>query len=525
MRAVLSAMDCRPVFSKEIQPLKYCYSVNITSIEAPNHIYANGKGSETKAATASGLGEYIERLQTNNFFSDFYLPKRQFYPDEARFEFGQNYLSPELLHFYDPEGHLVANDLVDFNTDREDITCLPFISQTSDETIYFPVNILNNLYVSNGLASGNSPKEAQVQALSEILERYVKMEIIKKGYSLPEIPAAIIHTLKLRHDISELEQRGFIIKVLDASLGGTFPVTAISLIHPENGGIFVSFGAHPILEVALERTMTELMQGRGIDTLNIFDPPTFDMDEVASSYNLEAHFIDSNGKVSFAFLGALKDFSYTPWNYAGQGCADEYLFLSDIISRMHKDIYLREYTFLDFYSCQILVPGVSEIYPASDLLYSNRNMGKWLRPMVLFFQKYPPQKIIEMVEDLDDNLNMEHYIGVIFKEPFTMLEFKAQLFLLQKDEESALAFLSFSEKPLPRVLAELLQMTAHGLQFQDHADGMYAVFGHELVQRGCRILELEEYLIDVTLHDQYHEMLNLYDRLAVKKENISGTSA
>lgn len=72
----------------------------------------------------------------------------------------------------------------------------------------------------------------------------------------------------------ELRSAGFIVEVLDASLGGKFPVTAISLINPNNGTLFVSFGAHPILEVSLERTMSELMQGRGVENLDTFEMPT-----------------------------------------------------------------------------------------------------------------------------------------------------------------------------------------------------------------------------------------------------------
>ena len=60
-------------------PLNRCYSINIASIEAPKHIYANGKGNSIEATKASALGEYIERLQTNMFFADFYLPKLNYF--------------------------------------------------------------------------------------------------------------------------------------------------------------------------------------------------------------------------------------------------------------------------------------------------------------------------------------------------------------------------------------------------------------------------------------------------------------
>ncbi len=61
---------------------------------------------------------------------------------------------------------------------------------------------------------------------------------------------------------------------------------------------FASFGAHPDFGVALERTVTELLQGRSLKDLDVFTPPTFDDEEVAEHANLETHFIDSSGLIS-----------------------------------------------------------------------------------------------------------------------------------------------------------------------------------------------------------------------------------
>ena len=47
--------------------------------------------------------------------------------------------------------------------------------------------------------------------------------------------------------------------------------------------------------------MTELMQGRDLNNLDSFEIPTFDMELVSDYFNIEAHFIDSNGKWVFHF--------------------------------------------------------------------------------------------------------------------------------------------------------------------------------------------------------------------------------
>jgi ribosomal protein S12 methylthiotransferase accessory factor len=522
MEAVLTDVGCEATFSDEKHPLINCYSVNLASIEAPRHIYSNGKGIVSDASKASALGEYIERLQTNNFFIDFYLPERKYYPDEVAFEFGGRYLNDALHIIYNPNNDLSDEDWVDYNSEYEDkVVALPFIQHATNEKIYIPLNILSNLYVSNGLATGNTPLEAQVQALSEIFERYTKIEIIKNGYALPKYPIEILKTFERVHrDVIALRELGYIVEVLDASLGGKFPVTAISLINPKNSSLFVSFGAHPILEVSLERTMTELMQGRGLDNLDAFECPTFDMSLVSDSFNLESHFIDSNGKLGFGFLSSKKSFEYVPWNYQGEGSEAEFEYLTNILKTMNKEMYLREYNYLGFYSCQMIVPSVSEVYPIEDMSFNNKNNGKWIRDMVLNFEQYEGDDILDAVESLEETLNVEKYIGVIFANNFTMQEFKAQIHLLLGNTDEALSLLEFGTNSMGHIVAELIRMEESQCPWEEYEEGLFNIYGKEKVQKALRILEGEEFLVDVTLHQDYYNMLKMYDRLDVKKAAI-----
>ncbi|KFN40061.1 MAG: hypothetical protein JU82_04945, partial [Sulfuricurvum sp. MLSB] len=411
---------------------------------------------------------------------------------------------------------------IDFNSDYADkIVALPFVKQSTREKVYIPMNILSNLYVSNGLATGNTPLEAQVQGLSEICERHAKIEIIKNGYALPAYPDEVIEQFdKLSADVSALRSFGYIVEVLDASLGGKYPVTAISLINPANSTLFVSFGAHPILQVSLERTMTELMQGRNLEELDAFEVPTFDMSLVADSFNLESHFIDSNGKLGFPFLSAKKSFEYAPWSYAGEGSADEYTYLERIIRAQGKEVYLREYDYLGFYSCQMIVPGFSEVYPIEDMVYNNKNSGKRIREMVLHFDEFDPEEILDSIESLEDTLNVEKNIGVIFVSNFTMAEFKAQIHLLAGNFEEALTLLEFGVNKTGHIVAELIRMREQELAWEEYEEALCNVFGRERVSNAVQILEGKAFLIDVTLHPHYHNMLMMYDRLEEKKAFI-----
>ncbi len=519
MKIVLENINCEVMFSKQIHPLKNCYSVNLASKEIPTILYSNGKGIIEDACVASAFGEFIERLQTNNFFIDFYLPNRKFYPDEVILNYEDNYLNGKLLEIYNPDGELCGDDLVDFNSDYEDkIVALPFKNIKTDEDILFPINILANLYVSNGLATGNTPIEAKVQALSEIIERYVKMEIIKNGYALPKFEDDVLREFKtVYNDVKALREKGFIVEVLDASLGGLFPVTAISFINPKASTLFVSFGSHPILGVSLERTMTELMQGRSLDDLDVFDTPTFDMSIVADSFNLESHFIDSTGKLGFSFLSSKKDFEFCNFNYNGSSTLDEYDFLVSILDKMDKEIYIREYDYLGFYSCQILVPSVSEVYPISDLIYNNKNNAKLVRDMVLNFQDYDPEDILTEIEQLEDTLDVGKYIGVIFEHSFVMREFKSQMHILLDNYDEVLELLEFSDLKVSHVVVELIKMQNNGYNFKEYEKALIDIFTHERLDLAKDILQKKKTLVDLSLDNDYNTMLKIYDNIGLKK--------
>jgi ribosomal protein S12 methylthiotransferase accessory factor len=438
------------------------------------------------------------------------------------FDFGGGYLNNELMGIYDPTRELSMDELIDFNSDYEDkIVALPFKKLSSDEVIYFPINILSNLYVSNGLATGNTTQEAQVQSLSEILERYAKIEIIKNGYALPHYSDEfLVQFERLYSDLKKLRELGYIVNVLDASLGGKYPVTAISFINPANATLFVSFGAHPILEVSLERTMTELMQGRDLSNLESFEVPTFDMSLISESFNLESHFIDSNGKMGIQFLSAKKSFELAPWKYSGSSTEDEYAYLAEIFSSMNKEVYIRDYNYLGFYSCQMIVPGVSEVYPIDDLIYNNRNRGKMYREVILNFADYDPETVLDEIEALEDHLNVEKFIGVIFEENFTIGELKAQLYLSLGNIEEAVSYLEFSTSPMSVLVVELIQMAEFSLDFSDYQQGLYDLYTADRVDKAFEIVSGESFFISTALHRDYHNMLDMYDRLEVKKEKI-----
>ena len=397
-----------------LNPIDGIWSVHVRDRDCPL-LFTNGKGSSKLAALASALGEFFERLSCNYFWTHYYLgdtfarhdfthypPERWFQPGDDG-EWPAELLTPELRAFYNPDGVIEAGMLVDHNSGNVErgICALPFVRQHDGAPIWFPVNIIGNLYVSNGMSAGNSMAEARAQALSEIVERHIKFRIISEGICLPEVPDDVIARFPhIAADIAALRAAGFGIRVRDASLGGQYPVMNVTLLNPRDQGCFASFGAHPRFEIALERALTELLQGRALDALDGFPEPGLDLEEIASAPNLEIHFVDSSGIISWDFLGDTPDFDFCDWNFSDNTAADyEWL-----LAKIHADsyeVYVAEYTHLGVYACRVLVPGMSEIYPVDDLEYENNSLGNDIREAIL----YLPDLDDEECENLLDTLN------------------------------------------------------------------------------------------------------------------------
>ena len=447
-----------------LNPVPNVWSVHIRDKDCPQ-CFSNGKGASKKAALASALGEYFERLSTNYFWTDFYLgqdiangdfvhyPNEKWFPIEDEALLPQGILDDRLFEHFDPNQELTPELLVDLqsgNYERGIVTLL-YVRQSDQQTVYIPQSIISNLYVSNGMSAGNSQFEARVQGLSEVFERYVKNKIIAEAISLPLIPQEVMARYpSIQAAIDKLEQEGFPILAYDASLGGKYPVICVILLNPTNGTCFASFGAHPKFQVALERTVTELLQGRSLKDLDVFSPPSFNNEDVAEHANLETHFIDSSGLISWDLFKDTPDYEFADWNFSGKDTHEEYDNLMAIFRAEKKDVYIMDYNHLGVYACRIIVPGMSDIYPADDLIYANSNMGMDWREILLDLPHFhhDPETYQELLDELDeqgidDATRVREFIGIVAPKAsgWTTLrigELKSMLYLALGDLEMAL---------------------------------------------------------------------------------------
>lgn len=464
MSAILANLGMKIEIASWRNIVPNVWSLHIRDAQSPM-CFTNGKGATKESALASALGEFIERLNCNFFYNDQFwgeeIANAEFvhYPDEKWFKPGPNGELPKeildeyCLEIYNPDDELLGTHLYDTNSGNVErgICSLPFVRQSDDEVVYFPSNLIENLYLSNGMSAGNTLAEAQVQCLSEIFERAVKREILEGEIALPDVPEDVLAKYpSIVAGIKGLEEQGFPVLVKDASLGGQFPVMCVTLMNPRTGGVFASFGAHPSFEVALERSLTELLQGRSFEGLNDLPQPTFQSNAVTEPNNFVEHFIDSSGLVSWRFFSSKSDYDFVEWDFSGEGeesNAEEAATLFGILEEMGKEVYMAVYEHLGATACRILVPDYSEIYLVEDLIWDNTNKALSFREDILNLHRLNDEQLEALVErleecELDDYTEITTLIGIEFDDntvwgQLTILELKLLIYVaLQQFEEA-----------------------------------------------------------------------------------------
>ncbi|WP_460156313.1 OsmC domain/YcaO domain-containing protein [Pseudomonas sp. S2_H10] len=545
------------------------WSLHIRDAHSPM-CFTNGKGATKEGALASALGEFIERLNCNFFYNDQFwgedIANAAFvhYPDERWFKPGpKDELPTEILDeyclkVYDREGELRGSHLYDTNSGntQRGICSLPFVRQSDNEVVYFPSNLIENLFLSNGMSAGNTLAEAQVQCLSEIFERAVKREILEGEMALPDVPQEVLAKYPgILAGIQALEEQGFPVLVKDASLGGEFPVMCVTLMNPRTGGVFASFGAHPSLEVALERSLTELLQGRSFEGLNDLPQPTFEGQAVTEPNNFVEHFIDSSGVVSWRFFSAKADFEFVEWDFSGQGensNAEEAATLFGILEDMGKEVYMAVYEHIGAKACRILVPDYSEIYPVEDLIWDNTNKALQFRADILnlhSLSKVGLRTLAKGLEnsELDDYTDITTLIGIEFDDntpwgKLTILELRLLIYLaLQKFDQAkdlVEAFLQYNDNTVERGLfyqavnVVLEMQLDDDLELSDYEFNFRRMFGNERmdaaigsVDGSVRFYGLTPTSMKLEGLDRHLRLIDSYKKLHMARARVAALSS
>lgn len=348
-------------------------SVRITI--AGTTIGQNGKGTSREYALASGYAEFMERLQTG-----YLLPERlsgmqdRTYMDKSEVEDAGGTLLYDTLRAIRREVcrfDFMPVDVADyiekwsFDSENGTIAVIPYKTQDARQTYYIPENLLRAYYYTNGSCAGNSREEALVQGMSEICERFATLKILREKLTPPVIPEEVYCRIPgISKSISEINKmERFCLKVMDASCGLGLPVVAAALFDRQTARVVLRFGAHPKPEVAMERCVTEILQGKNIHNLEL--APVFDCsfdsvcDDIVNRYNF----------LKGAF-GAFPSFIYAEnpsWEFetrpeVSDEIQGQLAYMQELYDRLNWNLYIRDCSFLGFPTYHLLVPGISMVF-------------------------------------------------------------------------------------------------------------------------------------------------------------------
>ncbi len=377
IRSILADLGIEMTERHNRSGLENCHSYHISAVDS-SALCSNGKGVTEEFSKASAYGEFIERLQCGLFF----------------YKYQSLYTDPAMnLQTYAPDGkYMTMAELVENGewmdwliaeygngltreklaqqckmyacTTEDRILTVPFYSIFEDKYVYLPAGFIEQMYSANGCCAGNTKEEALVHAFSEIMERRCDISVLLSGESVPIIPDEVLHSFPTVSKILKKleEEKIYDVTVFDYSGGCGFPVVATRIINKKAHTYLVCAGADPVLELAIQRTLTEIFQGRNIVDFrsahngrilkNIADFPqahnVLNLLETGNGLYALDYFVD--GEKSDA---AFPDNS----NLTNKELLKKML---SMFRSFGKPVYVRNNAFLEFPCFKVIVPGFSE---------------------------------------------------------------------------------------------------------------------------------------------------------------------
>lgn len=387
VHCIKSALDSLNLEMDEIwAPANIIGTYSLRLVIKGTTIGTNGKGMSREYAQASAYAEFMERLQNVKLLSNAtfynYLWNNQsdfnIFPDEKRIsmsdwmkennEFYQLLIQEFKLEGADEketEKNLSVIQKLDYSIfDSKDMLCLPYYSIKERKCINLPYFSMSIHYGSNGMCAGNSPYEALVQGLSEIVERLVQKKIILEKVRFPDIPEDY---LKRYDDIYYMykamkKSDKFNVFIKDCSCGGKYPAAALILVEKNTGYFGVKVGCSPDYQIALERLFTEAAQGMDIEDYARKTVIDFDNKNVFNDVNILNGFRTGNSRYPYQLFSDEYDYEFTvPKDVTNMSNQEICSSLIDLFIVDGYDVLIRNVSNLGFPSFHIIVPGCSEM--------------------------------------------------------------------------------------------------------------------------------------------------------------------
>ena len=499
-------------WSKESSVGTYSLRISIKGTD----IGQNGKGMTKEFAMASGYAEFFERFQNGMMRFRMEKPTKEIpfinSPDEkhlsAKELMNRNNSFFENIIKQNGKENLTKLEQMEYIKEilnensnlvqKEDYVSLPYYSVKNKDIEYIPDRLFSYLFDTNGMCAGNSPEEALIEGLSEILERYAGMKIFTDRITLPEIPDEYIEKFpKVKKMVKKLkENKDYYFRLVDCSFGGKYPVAGLYIIEKNTGKFGFKMGAHPDYGIAMERCFTEAAQGRDIyeyaETC-LFDFYGF---ENTKNRNLTEFIFADLSLVPYQVIGEKADYEFTEMpDVSNENNKTILRNLVNSILSEGKDILIRDLSILGFPTFSIAVPGMSEISFDPNATHFNVfiTMQRLMKNIESINHKNL-KEVIKMMEIIVNEIGYEKLSILISLKDLSMLPceqmgsgakyFLAILYIMDKEYEKAakiledLSFIAENllENPIEKIMIKAVYYYTSAMdKLKNHESAMYYI--------------------------------------------------
>lgn len=413
----------------------------------------NGKGINREFALASAMAEFMERLQNNLLFPLHFADETNSafgftcYPDEKILSLPDfvEQASPWTLSFEQRNGmegknkeekvkalkKLGCNDCIRLGKDG--LLCVPYYSIHQKKIFYLPIQVMLNEHSSNGMCAGNSIQEAFVQGVSEIFERRVQRTLLTSKVSLPNIPDSYIKKYpKLDNMLSGLKkEKGYKFLLKDATIVENYPVAVFIAINLQKGTYGIRFGAHPQYEIAIERSITEAFQGKGLESFSQYSPLEFGNSITNSYTNMFNAYKVGIGVYPPQILLSASEKSFIVPKHIPHDNLSMCNWIINKVAKRGLDILVRNVSYLGFPSLHVVIPGLSEMFPNRMEMFLNRlgNTKEYICLQLKHSQSLTTMDAGHLLNLLDATRNnqIENRLPYIYKLPIAPKAFPFEL--------------------------------------------------------------------------------------------------
>lgn len=373
IKKILQAYGIETVEEWGVSGVPYCFSLRISV--SGTVFGANGKGVTKELALASGYGELMERLQLGRILKSDQQKDAGLYSQCANDVkrpavelLGRNAKWYKLLTQKakrETNVETSEEDVLKHYCDKDGtVSVTPFYCINTQSWEHLPTELLNFVYTTNGCAAGNTPEEAIVQALSEIMERQFSTRVLSEGIAVPDVQEDQLRSCKIAYEIiTFLREQNFKVVVKDCSLGTKFPVVCVCLIDQKTGKYHTHFGAYPNFEIALQRTLTESFQGRNLQKVACFDGFARDVKGgTAELGNLLNQLVKGTAEKTPGFFLRSAEPYQKSCGFVGTNNRELLKECIEFVTEQGYDVLVRDCSCLGFPTYQVIIPGFSEVF-------------------------------------------------------------------------------------------------------------------------------------------------------------------